>query len=330
MGNKMTLKIRLLLPLLAGLLALAACSDTRATGASGETSRVSLLLTDAPGDLRAAVVTITDIYLQGAGGDSAGTSGRVYLLQNGSVTTNLLTLANDVLPIVDDRPIPAGRYGQLRFVISGGYIEVGNAGGGSTIYATSPDYAGLPAGAHVDGELKCPSCSQSGFKVLLHGFSQGADSGDDFEIQGDQTLLVDFDVSQSYGRPAGNSGKWILKPTLRATSVQSSASITVTLAPAAGLVLPLVDSTQVTLGAFDATLTSAAGGEPEVMALTDENGDGVYEAKFDYLVPGDYQLGFTGPAGLTFTTDRTLPFPLTVTSGSSTTTAFTLTGAAVQ
>jgi hypothetical protein len=325
----MMLKNRFLLPLLAGVLALAACGDT-GTGASGNTSRVSLLLTDAPGDLRAAVVTITDIYLQGAGGDSTGSNGRVYLLQDASVTTDLLTLANDVLPIVDDQPIPAGRYGQLRFVISGGYNEVGNSNGGSTIYSTSPRYEGLPAGAHVDGELKCPSCSQSGFKVLLHGFSEGADSGDDFELQGDQTLLVDFDVSQSYGKPAGNSGKWIMKPTLKATSVQSSASITVTLAPAAGLALPLLDSTQVTLGAFDATLTSAAGGDPKTVALTDANGDGVYEAKFSYLVPGDYQLGFTGPAGLTFTTDRTLPFPLTVSSGGSATTAFTLTGATVQ
>jgi hypothetical protein len=322
----MMLKNRFLLPLIAGVLALAACSDT-GTGASGNTSRVSLLLTDAPGDLRAAVVTITDIYLQGADDDDTG---RVYLLRDASVTTDLLTLANDVLPIVDDEPIPAGRYGQLRFVISGGYIEVGNAGGGSTIYATSPGYEGLPVGAHVDGELKCPSCSQSGFKVLLNGFSEEADSGDDFELQGDQTLLVDFDVSQSYGRPAGNSGKWIMKPTLKATSVQSSASLTVTLAAAPGLTLPLLGETQMTLGAFDATLTSASGGEPAAVALTDENGDGVYEAKFRYLVPGEYQLGFAGPAGLTFTTDRNLPFPLTVTSGSSTTTAFTLTGATVQ
>ncbi len=322
----MMLKNRFLLPLLAAVLALAACSDT-GTGASGNTSRVSVLLTDAPGDLRAAVVTVTDIYLQGADDDDAG---RVYLLQDASITTDLLTLANDVLPIVDDEPIPAGRYGQLRFVISGGYIEVGNAGGGSTIYATSPGYEGLPAGAHVDGELKCPSCSQSGFKVLLHGVSQDADSDDDFELQGDQTLLVDFDVSQSFGRPAGNSGKWILKPTLKATSVQSSASLTVTLAAAPGLELPLLGEAQMTLGAFDATLTSDAGGEPTAVALTDEDGDGVYEAEFRYLVPGEYRLGFTGPAGLTFTTDRDLPFPLTVTSGSSTTTAFTLTGATVE
>jgi hypothetical protein len=137
-------------------------------------------------------------------------------------------------------------------------------------------------------------------------------------------------VSQSYGRPAGNSGKWILKPTLKATSVQSSASLTVTLAAAPGLELPLLGEAQMTLGAFDATLTSDAGGEPTAVALTDEDGDGVYEAEFRYLVPGEYRLGFTGPAGLTFTTDRDLPFPLTVTSGSSTTTAFTLTGATVE
>src|SRR5687768_5689510 len=96
---------KLLLPFLAGFLALGACSDT-GTSASGD-ARLSVLLTDAPGDLKAAVVTITDIYLQPSEGEDAQ---RFYLRQNSAVTTNLLTLQNDVLQLVENKEIPAGNY----------------------------------------------------------------------------------------------------------------------------------------------------------------------------------------------------------------------------
>lgn len=317
----------LVLPLL-GALALGGCDDFGTSAEGDGTARVSLLLTDAPGDFRAAVVTITDIYLQPAAGDSGQ---RVYLRENSPVTTNLLTLSNDVLELVDDRAIPAGRYGQLRLVISGGYIEVEGANGGSSIYATSPSYAGLPSGAKVAGELKCPSCSQSGFKVILGATaSSGEGDGDDgVTLEGEQTLLVDFDVSKSFGKQAGNSGMWILRPTLKATSLQTSSSVSVSLALADSVKLPLLAGTQVTLGRFSATLAPAAGGDAKVVALADSNADGVYEASFKYLLPGEYRVGFTGPAGLSFATDRALPFGVTVASGASSTVAFKLTRAGI-
>lgn len=315
------LKTRLFVPALVAL-ALAACDDTGATGPAGGAARLSLLLTDAPGDMKAAVVTITDVYLQGAEGDSTG---RVYLRQGAAVTTNLLTLSNDVLQLVENKTIPSGRYAQLRFVISGGYVEVEKAGGGSAIYASSPTYAGLPAGARVDGELMCPSCAQSGFKVLLAG-ANGKGEADDLEVDGDYTLLVDFDVSQSFGKQAGNSGKWILKPTLKATQMQSASSVTVTLALNDTTVkLPVVAGAPLTLGGFSATLVAAAGSDPKTVPLTDANNDGVFEATFRYLLPGEYRAGFVGPAGITFTTDRTLPFTVTATAGANAPVAFKLT-----
>lgn len=256
------LKNRLILPLLAGALALGGCGDLGTSADGDDTARLSILLTDAPGDFRAAVVTITDVYLQGAAGDSTG---RVYLRQNSAVTTDLLTLSNDVLELVDDRAIPAGRYSQLRFVVSGGYVEVEGPDGGSAIYATSPGYAGLPAGARVAGELKCPSCAQSGFKVILTPSADGASDGEGVVLEGDRTLLVDFDVSQSFGREAGKSGKWMLRPTLKATSLQSSGTVTVSLALADSTVeLPLVGEVPLTLGAIGVTLTPAAGGDARV------------------------------------------------------------------
>jgi hypothetical protein len=56
------------------------------------------------------------------------------------------------------------------------------------------------------GELKCPSCSQSGIKVVL-----------DVELEeGSDDIVLDFDVGQSFGHEAGRSGKWIMKPVIRA------------------------------------------------------------------------------------------------------------------
>jgi hypothetical protein len=321
------LRRKLLLSVLAGTLVLGACGDAGSTGPDQNTSRVSLLLTDAPGELEAAVVTITDIYLQGAEDDSAG---RVYLRQNAAVTTDLLSLSNDVLQLVEETEIPAGHYSQLRFVITGAYLEVENADGGTSFYATSPDYEGLPAGATVDGALKCPSCAQSGFKVLLDGASTSDDTSDPIDLTGDRTLLVDFDVSRSFGKPAGKSGNWILKPVLKATSFESAATVTVTLASGTGVTLPLVGDTRLTLGELSATLTSSAGGDPKTVALTDENQDGIYEARFRYVAPGSYQVGFTSQTEVSFTTAPALPSLLTVTSGASTTAAFTLTGATAE
>jgi hypothetical protein len=181
-------------------------------------SRVNLLLTDAPGDVLAAVVTIDRIYLQGS--DAEGEGGRI-VLRDEDVTTDLLTLVDDTQLLVDDVEVPEATYHQLRFVISGGYIEVENDDGSTSIYASSTDYAGLPEGAVVAGQLRMPSFAQSGLKVNLPSdlLTVGADP---------VWVLVDFDVSQSFGRAAGNSGAWVMSPVLQGSPVEPPAEPVVT------------------------------------------------------------------------------------------------------
>lgn len=288
------------------MLPLAACDDS-VSGGEG-TGRMTIHLTDAPGDsLSAAVVTISKIYLAGGGSDS--TDERVVLREE-AVTTNLLTLQNDIKTLISDKAVPAGSYGQLRFVIDGAYIAV-KSGTSTRIFATSNDYEGLPAGTQVDGELKCPSCAQSGFKVVFGG---------GFQVEeGEETdLLVDFDVGQSFGHEAGASGKWVLRPTLKATSVSSAASIRTRVSLNSGLTLPAIGGQATTLGLFKAKLTNAAGSAEE-QVLTDANSDGVFEANFRYLIPsgGPYTVTLVGPAGLTFTTDPATVAPIAVTGGST-------------
>src|SRR5262245_28261033 len=161
----MTLNLRNFL-CASAVVALAACSDS----SSPDTAKLSILLTDAPGDVLEAVVTIDQIYLQGGSADTeeeAPESARVNLL-SAPVTVDLLTLADNWMTLVGDAEIPAGHYGQLRFVVSGAYLRV-EEDGGERIYATSPDYDGLPDGAEVGGTLQTPSFGHSGLKVSFPG-----------------------------------------------------------------------------------------------------------------------------------------------------------------
>lgn len=169
------------------------------------TGEISLRLTDAPGDVIAAVVTIDQIYIQGSG-DSTG--GRI-VLRDEDFTTDLLTLVGTTAELLETATIPVGSYGQLRFVISGAYLEVEGAGGASEFYASSPSYAGLPIGTTITGGLQMPSLAQSGLKVNLP--NNAVVINEDETV----TLTIDFDVAQSFGKLVG-SGTWVMSPVLQA------------------------------------------------------------------------------------------------------------------
>lgn len=290
-------------------LPLAACDSDSGVGA--DTGRVTVLLTDAPDDVETAVVTISKVYLQGDGGET--------VLSDREVTTDLLTLANDVATLVEDVVIPAGTYSQLRLVITGGYIEVENEDGSTSVYATA-GYEHVPEGVAVDGELHCPSCGQSGLKVNLPGGG--------VRIQGEEkVLLLDFDVAQSFGRQAGNSGRWVMNPVIKATDFSFSGSIAVTLHLAEGVSLPVIDDVQLTLGAFGLRMVNAGESE-ETLAFTDADGDLVFEAEFKYLIPGEYTVEFVAPEGLTVVTDPVLPLTVEVGSGARVTKEIQITSVA--
>jgi|SRR5690606_207246 len=190
----------------AATIGLAGCSDSTSPA---QRVNLSVLLTDAPGDVHSAVVTISSVYLQG------GPGGRTVLVDT-AVTTDLLTLVNTTMDLVKDVSVPAGTYSQLRFVIDGGYIEVENEDASTSIYASSPDYAGLPEGVTPDGTLVMPSLAQSGLKVMFPGDAQVVLEGEE------QVLVVDFDVSQSFGHEAGASGNWVMHPVILGENVTAN------------------------------------------------------------------------------------------------------------
>lgn len=294
------------------LTALAAVMLLPLLGCGSSESKLTVLLKDAPGDFKAAVVTIDQVYLQGEGGK--------LVLSDKKVTTNLLTLANDTATLVQDAVVPAGSYSELRFVISGAYVQVDNGDGTSSIYATSANYEGLPAGAKVDGDLQAPSLGASGLKVKL--------DGDKLEVTGEQKILVvDFDVSQSFGHDAGQNRKWVMHPVIKGAEMTLTGSTAVTLALGNGVTLPVVNNAQVTLANFSAVLTNSDGTQT-VLPLVDTNADGVFEANFKFLFPGAYTLSFAAPEGVTsVNVTPAVPFSVNVESGKAGTYAFTLNGA---
>jgi predicted small secreted protein len=289
----------------------AACDGD--SGVGTDTGKVSILLTDAAGDFRSAVVTIAEVSLQGDGGTT--------VLMDEEVTTDLLTLANDVATLVEEAPVPAGRYTQLRFLITGGYIEVEDEDGSTRIYA-SPDYEHVPAGATVAGTLHMPSYGTSGLKVNLPGGGINVDGEE-------RVLLVDFDVSQSFGREAGNSGRWVMTPVVKATAFELSGSVVASVQLADTVELPEIGGEPLTLGAFKARLTNEAGGVEE-LDLADADGDGVFEAEFRYLIPGKFTLELVAPEGIAVATDVDLPLEVEVGSGEKETVAITVTAVATE
>jgi hypothetical protein len=290
---------------LAGLLLCAgllqgACSDTP-SGLQPSQASLTLRLTDAPGDFHAAVVTISEIYLQGEDGRT--------VVSDEPLTTDLLTLANTATVIVNNASVPAGTYQELRFVITGAYIEVEDDVGGTQIFASSADYEGLPPGVVPDGALQMPSLGASGLKVNFDGA---------LVLDGEHDFLIDFDVEQSFGQEAGNSGMWVLHPVITGGQTSEAATIVVTVALDDGVTLPELNGTQVTLADF------LADKDGQTLAFEDD-GSGGFQASFRFLLPGSYAISLIAPAGLTVVTDPAGPVNQDVAAGETVTVHFLIT-----
>lgn len=296
---------RLLFPLVAGTLFLGACESSTGNLTSGEVGKLSIRLTDAPGDLAEAWVKIEKIYLQGtAAGDS--TSGKQEFTTASTGYVDLLTLSGgNFQSLVTDATIKPGTYRQVRLVLSGAYIRTKD-----DRYFATPG-AELPSGVSSAGELKCPSCAQSGLKVILPGDGVAID-------EGNTTLVLDFDVNQSFGHEAGKSGKFILRPVIHATQTegtQTGGAIKGTVALAEGVAIPAC-------GGGDAptllkVVPTATAGETVRTGTTVQDGE-AYRYTISGVAAGTYamgvdRVGFANGDTLTFTATAT-PSSVTVAS----------------
>lgn len=285
-----------LVPFVAAGLALTACGDS----SGPRMGRLSIQLTDAPGDLAEAHIRIDQFVLLPAGSDDddGEGSGRIELEPEVGDYISLLSLSGgQVLEIVDRVLVPTGTYSELRLVVDEAYVVLEDG----RVFATAG--ADLPIGITADGTLQCPSCSQSGYKVKF------MDGG--LTVLDDAAVLIDFDVAQSFGQQAGASGMWVMRPVLRATSR------TVQFARVVGNVTLATDVTLPAECGGDATAITqfrpfAVAGDDTITGTVDEAGAFMITG----LLPGTYTLGHW--EDITFTDGDILTFAATPTPASVT------------
>jgi hypothetical protein len=291
------------LPLAAALasLVLAACDGTGVE----DGARVSVYLTDAPGDVDKAWVKIDGITLIGE------EQGDVDLPGEFEELILVSELVGHARQIVDDAAVDLDTFQQLRLQLGGAVLLTKDG----KVYAM--EGTELPDGVADEnvGVLQCPSCSQSGLKIVLRGEAPEVEEGDDV------TIVIDFDVAQSFGKQAGNSDRWVMRPVVHATRVAvpnaplSGSSISGMVALDAGVTIPACPAgTPRSLADFVPTATAAtlldannasvvrSGTTSGAGAFTIANVDpdtytlGVMDLTVGDQVTGSWKLSFTASA----------------------------------
>jgi hypothetical protein len=223
------------------------------TGSDGETGTMSVALTDAPANYDSVMITVNSVRVnKNEDAETDSTESDEEADKNGWETimdepmkVNLLELTNGKQITLGSKELEAGRYSQIRFIL----------GDDNTVT--------------VDGNthtLKTPSAQQSGLKLNVNA-----------EIEEDAiySLLIDFDAARSIVQ-TGNGG-YILKPVLRAVSLEEAGSIS-------GNVQPTDFKTNVMAVADGDTITStitADNGDFKIIGLEAGNYDVVFDPDSD-------------------------------------------------
>ena len=190
---------------IATIFVLTACSG--GGGDSGGIGTLSLSLTDASSSkYKAVVVTIDEIQVHLKGNGNSPNHWQSVDMPISPLTVNLLDLINGVredLGLVD---LQARRYTQMR-------LKIGDTPNPDTLpfanyVVTNTD----PVEIH---ELNISSGDKTGFKIV-NGFTIAADQKTE--------LILDFDACRSVVQ-AGNSGQWLLKPTVKVRNTENYAII---------------------------------------------------------------------------------------------------------
>lgn len=261
-----------LLLILIGFLAATLTSCGGSNSGNGNTGQLSLELTDAPGDYKAVYVTITEIQVHRA--DAEEGTWQTILTPN--ATYNLLDLRDGKTASLGVADLPIGKHTQMRLILA-------ETNGDSTknILGEDHPYANYVI-EDIDGspyhELKVPSGYTTGIK-LVHTF----------EIEPDRPrgLVLDFDASRSVVK-AGNSGQWLLKPTIKIIDTVYFAFLTGLVTTSTGPVIPdePIGGATVTAQVYDVDTQ-----EVTIVQSTETGVEEVNEGEYQmYLEAGTYNV----------------------------------------
>ncbi len=192
-----------------GLLGLMACD---ATGPASEEEQglapgtFNVRLTDAPGDVVQALVTIERVAVVSAtdSGEGDAEEGGVEILSDSAFTVDLTKLQAGVDTALASTDSLRGTFSQIRLV---------TADTANVLYETA-------SGDTAEADLKQPSASETGIKINFEPVTLKSPT-DEAEV------TLDFSVADSFVK-AGQSGMYIFKPVVHAQSVVANGDTTAT------------------------------------------------------------------------------------------------------
>jgi hypothetical protein len=208
MKMKSLLKLSLIALLFIGF---ASCSSDDSKNNEGN-AKLSIRLTDAPGDYDAVFIDVQEVVIKYNGGQedlNLGINAGVY---------DLLELTAGVNVLLFDDEVPAGTISQIRLIL----------GDDNTIVVDGQSYP-----------LATPSAQQSGLKIQVN---ENLEAGILYEF------MLDFDVDKSIVQQ-GNGG-FSLKPVIRATTVAGSGAISGTVIPPGIIAMITADDGVTQISAF--------------------------------------------------------------------------------
>lgn len=195
-----------------------ACSDDDSGNVAEEMARISVELTDAPGDYEEVWVEVEDVMIKRENSESEE-EGWESLEGVRTGTYDLLTLTGGETQLLADSEIPAGYLSQMRLVL----------GDNNSIV--------------VDGTsltLKVPSGQTSGLKLQVNK---------ELEADIEYNFILDFDVDKSVVK-AGESGNYNLHPVLRLSAIAETGSIVGSVHPTEFRSLVVAQNGDISVSAF--------------------------------------------------------------------------------
>jgi hypothetical protein len=214
--KKVNLKLEIFLTTLLMCLFIVSCSNTDGDD-NAQTSKVSVRMTDAPGDYDEVNVEVLDVKIKST--SETGEEGWVSIGNIKPGIYNLLDLTGGVNVLLADNDVPSGFLGQIRLIL----------GEHNTVKKDGVTYP-----------LKTPSAQQSGLKLKVN---QTLTAGATYDF------LLDFDVEHSVVVEAGASGNFNLHPVIRVSTTATSGIIK-------GIVTPFTFQSLVTVQVGDATVSA--------------------------------------------------------------------------